>query len=462
MNADKVKKTILGLSVIFAMALFVCLYIINLSMEGTDSKNEQAPKTEAVMATHNNYQLKENKNIYNRYKPSEFSGIYINVFSTKDEDGKVYDFSDFDLIAEWKKDFNPLLNANVQFANRDRQPKGYPMNIPNASIRVRGNPSASLKSYRIKFMEGIEGFNEQSSLNLNKHLNDPSRIANKLAHDLIINLENISGFRTNFLEVFIKDDSIKEEETDFQSYGLFTHIEQPNKTYLKSRGLDENGSIYKAEDFYFQLAPQLKNVDDADYDKQSFESVLSIREGKDHSKLIKMLKDINDESKDFDKVFHTYFNEDNYLTWLSTNILLGNADAMSEGFLMYNPSNSLVFYLLSWDFDCIFNWMYEESDMPNIYDGLNNVVLHRRYLQKDGNIEKVKERIEELKNNEFSSDKVKSLIKQYKPILLEMMDQYPDNILSTISLNEQMAYLGKIDERILINYHEFLEQYDLK
>ncbi|MDD4112996.1 MAG: CotH kinase family protein, partial [Herbinix sp.] len=128
----------------------------------------------------------------------------------------------------------------------------------------------------------------------------------------------------------------------------------------------------------------------------------------------------------------------------------------------YNPSNSSVFYLVSWDFDCIFNWMYEESDMPNIYDGLNNVVLHRRYLQKDGNIEKVKERIEELKNNEFSSDKVKSLIKQYKPILLEMMDQYPDNILSTISLNEQMAYLGKIDERILINYHEFLEQYDLK
>lgn len=461
MNSDRVKKTILGLSVILAMTLFFCLYIINLRMEKSNSKDGQAPESETVMASHNNISvLKENKSIYNRYKPGEFSGIYINVFSTKDEDGKVYDFSDFDLIAEWNKDFNPLLNANVQFDKRGRQPKGQPINIPNATIRVRGNPSASLKSYRVKFMDGTEGFNGQSSFNLGKHLNDPSRIANKLAHDLIINLEHISGFRTNFLEVYIKDDSI-EENADFNSYGLYTHIEQPNKAYLRSRGLDENGSIYRAEDFYFQLEPQLKNVDDSDYDEQSFETVLAIREGKDHSKLIKMLKDINDESKDFDKVFRTYFNEDNYLTWLSINILLGNANGMSEGFLMYNPSNSSVFFLLPWDFDGIFNWMYKESDMPNLYECLDNVVLHRKYLQQDGNIEKLKDRIEELKNNAFSPDKVKTLIKHYKPILLEVMDQYPDNVLSTIPLNEQMAYLGQIDERILINYHEFMKQYDL-
>ena len=460
MNSDRVKKFILGLSVILAMTLFFCLYIINQKIERANGKNGQAADSDAVMANHNNFVLKENKSIYNRYKPGDFFAVYINVFPTKDKDEKVYDFSDFDLVAEWDKDFSPLLNANVQFDNRDRQPKGQAINIPNASIRVRGNPSASLKSYRIKFLNGTEGFSGKSIFNLDKQLNDPSRIANKLAHDLINNLEHISGFRTNFLEVYIRDDSIK-EETDFISYGLYTHIEQPNKAYLRSRGLDEYGSIYRAEDFYFRLEPQLKNVDDSDYDEQSFETVLAIREGKDHSKLIKMLKDINDESKDFDKVFHTYFDEDNYLTWLSINILLGNADGMSEGFLLYNPSNSSVFFLLPWDFDGIFNWMYEDSEMHNIYEGLNNVVLHRKYLQQDGNIEKLKERIEELKNNEFSPKQVKSLIKHYKPILLEMMDQYPDNVLSSIPLNEQMAYLGQIDERILINYHEFMKQYDL-
>lgn len=61
----------------------------------------------------------------------------------------------------------------------------------------------------------------------------------------------------------------------------------------------------------------------------------------------------------------------------------------------------------------------------------------------------------------FSPDKVKALIQYYKPVLLEMMDQYPDNVLSTIPLNELMAYIGQIDERILINYNEFLRKYDL-
>ena len=459
MNSDRMKNFILGLSAIFATILFFCLYLVNSRMEANNKRDEDL---ETVVSTTADYSvLKENKSIYRNYDIDDIYKAYINVFSTMGEDEKVYDFSDFDLIAAWNKDFRPTLNANVQFVDRDRQPKAQAINMANATIRIRGNPGAALKSFRVKFMKGTEGFDGQSTFNLDKNMNDPSRIANKLAHDLIIGLEHTASFRTSFLEVYIRDDSLK-GESDFQPYGLYTHIEQPNKSYLKAHGLDENGSIYRAEDFYFKLTPQLKNVDDIDYDEHAFETVLSIREGKDHSKLIKMLKDINDDSKDFDKVFHTYFNEDNYLTWLSINILLGNVDAMSEGFLLYNPSNSSVFFLIPWDFDCIFDWMNEESQMPNIYDSLNNVVLHRKYLQEAGNIKKLQDRIEELKNDAFSPDKVKSLLKYYKPILLEMMNQYPDNILSSIPLNEQMAYLDQIDERIQINYHKFMEQYDLK
>lgn len=460
MNSDRVKKFALRLSVVVAMILFFCLYLINLRNNNTDNST-QAMKAGSVLGeTLNNIELKENKSIYSRYKPDEFKAVYINVFSTKGENGVVYNFSDIDLMADWNKDLNPVLNTNVQFVDREKQAKGQALNIPNATIRVRGNPGASLKSYRISFMEGTEGFNGQSRYNLSKNLNDPSRIANKLAHDLIIDVDHIASFRTSFLEVHIRDDSIKADNTDFIPYGLYTHIEQPNRDYLKSHGLDENGSIYRAEDFNFQLTPQIKNVDDPDYDKMSFEAVLAIREGKSHARLIQMLKDINDDTKDFNEVFSTYFNEDNYLTWLSINILLGNTDAMSNGFLLYNPSDSSVFYLLPWDFDGIFKWMKEVSDEPNIYDSLNSIVLHRKYLQQDGNVEKLKERIEELNNNEFSSKKVKSLIKRYKPILIEMMDQYPDDVLLSIPFNEQIAYLGQIDERILMNYNEFMKQYD--
>ena len=64
-------------------------------------------------------------------------------------------------------------------------------------------------------------------------------------------------------------------------------------------------------------------MDDPLYNKEAFETVLSIREGKEHSKLIKMLKDINDENKEFNQLFHSYFHEENDLTWLSINILWG-------------------------------------------------------------------------------------------------------------------------------------------
>lgn len=459
MNSDRVKKISLSLSVVLALAVFFGIYFINLSKE--NKKHSQPSETEALMVTNpKKLELKENKSVYKRYNPGDFSEVYIDVLSTRDKSGKVYNFSDFDLIAKWDIDFNPILDANVQFVENKKQPKGQSLYMPNATIRAKGNPRASLKSYRIKFIDGIDGFKGQSVFNINKQLNDPSRIANKLAHDLIIDLQHISSFRTEFLEVYIRDDSLDEKKKEFHSYGLYTHIEQPNKTYLRSRGLDANASLYRAEDFYFQLSPQIKNVSDSDYDKQLFETVLAIREGKDHTKLIQMLKDVNDDSKDFKEVFNTYFNEDNYLTWLSINILLGNSYGLFEGFLLYNPSDSMVFYLLPWDFDSVFQWMEGEDDQPNIYDELNNVVLHRKYLQQDGNVEKLKLRIEELKSDAFSPGKVKSLVKLYKPIILETMNKYPDNILSSIALNEQMAYLGQIDERILMNYHEFIKHYD--
>ncbi|NLK99428.1 MAG: hypothetical protein GX271_02070 [Clostridiales bacterium] len=457
MNSDRIKKSILNISVILALILFFFLYYINLSRE---NKISLSPEIETLTVPYpKSSELKESKNVYKRYTPGEITGVYIDVFSTRDKSGKIFSFSDFDLIADWDTDFNPILDAYVQFADDEKQPKGQAVNMPNATIKVKGNPSASLKSYRIKFMDGSPGYKGQSVFNLNKHLNDPSRIANKLAHDLIYDLQHISGFRTEFVELYIRDDSLGDKKKDYHSYGLYTHIEQPNKTYLRSRGLDENASLYRAENFYFQFTPQIKNVGDSDYDKDLFETVLAIREGKDHTKLIQMLSDINDESKDFKEVFYTYFNEDNYLTWLAINILLGNSSGISEGFLLYNPSDSMVFYLLPWDFDKIHQWMEEEDDRPNIYEELNNVGLHRKYLQLDGSIEKLKLRVQELNNDALSTKRVKSLIKQYKPVLLEMMRQYPDDVLSSIGLNEQIAYLGQIDERILMNYQDFMRRY---
>lgn len=450
MKSDKAKKLSLVLSVFLALILFFCLDILAKRERVHTVSNSESHMTGST--------LKENKKIYNNYNPAEVSNVYINVFSTEDDKGRTHDFSDFDLIADWDTEFNPVLDANVQFLSGDKQPSGY--HIKNATIKVRGNPGASLKSYRVKLVDGANTFKGQTVFNIDKNLRDSSRIANKLAHDLIIDLEHISGFRTTFLEVYIRDDSLGIEESEYNSFGLYTHIEQPNRTYLRSRGLDDDGTLYIAENFAFSLSPQLKNVSDPEYNKQDFETVLRIREGKDHTKLINMLTDLNDESKDFNTVFNTYFDEDNYLTWLSVNILLGNSDAMTNDFILYNPSKSNIFYLLPWGFNGIFSWMEDEANIQNIYELMTDVVLHRKYLEQDGNKDKLKSRIEELMADSFSSKRIKALRKQYKPVLLEMIGTYPDDVLLTIKPNEYMAYIDRIDERILMNYREFLNRFD--
>ena len=56
--------------------------------------------------------------------------------------------------------------------------------------------------------------------------------------------------------------------------------------------------------------------------------------------LIAMINALNDNSKDFDTIFGQYFDKSNYLTWLATNILMGNRDTINQNFALYQPKDS--------------------------------------------------------------------------------------------------------------------------
>ena len=108
-----------------------------------------------------------------------------------------------------------------------------------------------------------------------------------------------------------------------------------------------------------------------------------------------------------------------------------------------------------------YGWKKYE-DMPSILDKLRTcLILHRRYLEQEGNLRKLHDKIEELISKSFSPNKIKALKKTYKPILLEMMNKYPDNLLLNIPMVEYMAYIDQIDEKIYRNYQEFLKWYEV-
>lgn len=458
-------KIILGICLGLSLILFVYLY------QNTGYEVEEPIKTVEVLndwsiekSSINGAPLIENKNVYLGQEPGKIEKIYITVFPTEDSEGNMLSLSAFDLHTARNKNYNPLLNVNVQFGDENG---GLPdinnLDQINGTIRVRGNSArgASYKSYKVKLKDGNDAFYGQSILNLNKHMYDVSKISNKFSMDIISSINNIASFRTNFMQVYIRDASLQEGESEFKYYGLYTHVEQPNKTYLRSRGLDENGNMYKATNFEFRKTPELKDVDDPTYSEEEFETILNIREGKNHTKLLEMLTNVNDLNLDFNEVFSKYFNEDNYLTWLACNILLGNEDIIAHNYIIYSPKNSLTWYLLPWDYDGSFKFGEYSSSFtaPMSLKGiqrLTGVLLHRRYLKQEGNLDKLIKKIDELMDSDFSKEKISFLINQYKSVLDTTMDIYPDVLISEIPPNEINDYIDQFGVQIQKNYENFL------
>ncbi|MBQ4529718.1 MAG: CotH kinase family protein [Lachnospiraceae bacterium] len=454
-------------AVIVALVAFVLLYreeriqIETLETEVADSSLSQWRIEDSSV---NGTPLKEDKTIYGEVPEDTIYDVYISVFPTKSSNGEMLDFSAFGKHVSRDHTYNPVLNCNIQILNEDEKIDPL-LNLDekNATIRVRGNSSRgdTYKSYKVKFSNENDNFLGQKSLNINKHSEDVTKIATKMETALLAEIDNIASYRTYFMRVWIRDASLPKEQQKFEYYGLYTEIEQPNKTYLETRGLSSTGSMYKARNFSFDLVDELKDVDDPGYKEEEFETVLTIREAENHKKLLEMLEAVNDETNNFEEVFHKYFNEDNYLTWLAFNLLLGNDDIINHNFIIYNPGNSETWYFIPWDFDGTLHFgEYESSLMklPTSLKGgqkLNQSILHRRYFRMEGSMEKIQKKMEELLENNVTRSKVTGLINGYKRVLDKTVSLEPDISLLEMPPNELPIYLDSLYDGILDNYEAF-------
>lgn len=414
----------------------------------------------------NNIPLEEDKSIYSEKYNNELHDIYISVFPTKDETGAMLDFSSFGKHVARDHTYNPVLNCNIQILSEgENLDPLLNVDAKNATIRVRGNSSRGdeYKSYKIKISDDGPSFEGQTVLNLNKHSEDFGKVTTKFCTEILQDVDNMVSYRTNFVRLWIRDASLPKSQQKFEYYGLFTHTEQPNKTYLEARGLSSNCVMYKARDFSFKMVDAIKNTDDPEYSEEAFEEVLGIREGSNHEKLIEMLEAVNDESRDFEEVFETYFNEDNYLTWLAFNLLVGGEDILNHNFILYSPNNSKTWYFFTWDFDS--NMQKESEYLTESLEGgqkLNQVVLHKRYLRIPGNLEKLKNKMLELKETYFTEENINNIIQGYIPVLEKTMYLYPDIGLlrGDMTPPDLINYVKSFSQIIEKKYNSFLKAFE--
>jgi len=275
-----------------------------------------------------------------------------------DESGCTLD----DVLADIDKYDDHTVDIEVHFQSDDFPDDGA---VSNASLRLRGGGSrfAPQKSFRIKLDSKEVLWRGERHLQLNKHPFDASRIRNKLAMDVMSEIPNLPSLRTQFVNLWIDDGDGPVD------YGLFTHVERVNKYFLRKRGWNEDDNLYKAE--YFRFAKtDLDNLqideNGEPVDEDSFERTLEIENGDDHRMLVQMMTALHDPARTYESVLEQYFDRDNVMAWVATNILLHQADAVRHNFILYNPLGTEKFYFVPWDYDEAMGvWKEPPNDLSN-------------------------------------------------------------------------------------------------
>lgn len=164
-------------------------------------------------------------------------------------------------------------------------------------------------------------------------------------------IPQIVGLRTQFVHLYVKDETGSGSK-NFEDYGLYTQVEQLNKTALEAHGLDRAGQLYKLNNFeFYRKEDAIRKENDPKFDKKKFEELLEVKGDHDHTKLIDMLDKLNDKSTTGDKILEKYFDAENIQYWLAFQILMGNIDSQNRNMFLYSPQNGTRWYILPWDLD---------------------------------------------------------------------------------------------------------------
>lgn len=153
---------------------------------------------------------------------------------------------------------------------------GYDTHAPNATVQIRGQTSSryTQKNYKVKLKKNKGSWRGQRTIALNKHQGEGLRFRNKMAYDLIKGIDQMMGLRTQFVHLYVKDLTDSASGV-FEDYGLYTQVEQLNKTALKAHGVDPNGQLYKINSFeFYRYEDVIRLTTDPAYDQTALRKAL--------------------------------------------------------------------------------------------------------------------------------------------------------------------------------------------
>lgn len=462
---------------------FCSMSILSLLLSGCAVDSDYSADTKqdasdyAVVNDSEDKHISDKKSLYKDEAVSKIETMYLTVSSGAESDHtnhtweeiNTYSVYDYEEMGVDRYKVNGLLQIGDE-KGPSEDAFGYGEEVPNAIVCIRGQTSTRMpqKNYKIEIKKGKGKYKDQRTINLNKHASDISRFTNKMCFDLIKSMPDMISLRTQFVHLYVKDNTAG-GDGQFHDYGLYTQVEQPNKTFLKHHGLDSNGQLYKINLFeFYQYEDVIKLKSDPDYDQAAFEERLEIKGDDDHSKLIAMLQDVNDVSIPIEDVMDKWFEEDNMLSWLAFHILVGNVDTQSRNTLLYSPLNKNTWYFISWDCDGAFErtkakYIASSKGELGWENGVSNYwvnVLFSRVLKSKEYRKKLDDKI-----NEFAAimteEKLDEMQNKYASIVKPYVYANPDVENAVVTEKQYKSYCEELKDEVNKNlnlYKESLEK----
>ena len=271
----------------------------------------------------------------------------------------------------------------------------------NATMRPRGGNftrAAENQSYTIRLDEPFQG---HSTLLLNKHESDPSRLRNALSFQLFQEMDNMVSLRTQFVHLFVNG----------EDFGLYTQVESRGSQMLRTHRLDDRGHLFNIEYGFF-----LYDVYDRERRNNSILVRAELQAGHNHDGLIRMMDAVYSE-EDTQQIIDRHFNRENLLTYFAAVYLMQNLDTRAKNYLLYStPREPDRFYFMPWDWDLAFFPREERTFFVGSWrEGLGNwagIGIFDRMMREPELVDALIFKMVELAQTSLSPDRVNLLAEQ--------------------------------------------------
>lgn len=474
------RRRVLGLGVALAGLCAGCAVLPAGSTESTAGAQAASGEKatggveKAPLEDINRVHLRDNPELYTVYDDSGVVTMYLTVSRGNDSENTDHSWAEINHYSAY--DYEAMGVPRYQVAallqvGDENGPVagevGYADSVPNATVQIRGQSSSegAQKNYKIKLKKNKGSWRGQRTIALNKHMSEGLRFRNKMAYDLIRGIDQMMGLRTQFVHLYVKDLTDSSSGV-FEDYGLYTQVEQLNKTALKVHGLNPEAQLYKVNFFeFYRYEDSIKLTSDPTYDRSVFEYYLEIKGDSDHTKLIQMLADLNDDSQSMELILEKYFDVENIAYWMAFQILTGNTDTQSRNMYLYSPQNSDTWYILDWDNDGMLFRTENHVKQHNVdvgwEYGISNYwgnVLFRRCLQTARYREALDAAVREL-HDYLNADRIEEMTAHYRSITEQYIWQMPDIEHLPLTKPQYHTVAQALPEEIEENYQQYPEGY---